>query len=281
MMTVEVRQGDINWDSLSKAQEAAAAGEYATTMGGFIMWLANDLEFARDVFRSKRLVFREDVQAEHKRTADVIAQLAAAWNLFLFFAIDIGAIDEAMAERIEADMWAGLTEVAGEQSELQRAAEPVGRFRDLIVAALGTGRAHLQSVETGGYPANAEQWGWQRDGFEWRARGECIGWLSAVGQLYLEPNISYAVASRIGSIGISVEALSARMADKGVTVVEHEGKRRRRRHRVKREVKGKRHRVLHVRTLEWLYPSDSGASGANGADAEKHEAPHEVGDARL
>jgi hypothetical protein len=81
-----------------------------------------------------------------------MAQLIAAWNMDLFFAVSIGAIDEPMAERIKADVWAGLMEVAAEQAELQRAAEPVGRFRDLLVAALSTGRAHIASSSTGDRP---------------------------------------------------------------------------------------------------------------------------------
>ena len=94
MLTVEVRNGDIKWETLSSAQKAAAAGEYATAMAGYIMWMAPDLKLAGEAFRIKRLQLREDVDAEHKRTADVVAQLAAAWHIFLAFAVDIGAIDE-------------------------------------------------------------------------------------------------------------------------------------------------------------------------------------------
>ena len=170
-------------------------------------------------------------------------------------------------------MWAGLNEVAAEQSELQRAAEPVNRFRDLIIAALGTGRAHVGSADTGGLPAaDQKKWGWALEGYEWRARGECIGWITAQGELYLEPDVSYAVTSRIGPISVSAETLSARMADAAVTVVEREGKRRR--HRPKRQAGGVRRRVLHIRSLDWLYPQERGASGAT---TEKDEVSHDVG----
>jgi hypothetical protein len=278
MMTVEVRQGEINWASMSKAQAAAAAGEYSTAAAGFVMWLANDLEAVRKFFQARRLQFRDKAEAEHKRTADVVAQLAAAWCLFLSFAMDVGAIDEREAERLEGEVWAGLIEGAAEQSELQRAAEPVSRFRDLIVAALGTGRAHVASADTGRRPdATPDRWGWARDlKGDWSPHGDCIGWITAQGHLYLEPDVAYAVASKIGSISISAETLSARMADAGVTVFEHEGKRRRRRHRPKRQVSGVRRRVLHIRTIDWLYPADSGASGADGANTEKEQVPQEV-----
>jgi hypothetical protein len=120
----------------------------------------------------------------------------------------------------------------------------------------------VASAETGGIPANPEKWGWQRDDYQWQARGLCIGWLTNDGALYLEPDIAYTLASRIGSIGVSAETLSAYLADKGVTVPEREGNRMR--YRPKREVKGVRQRVLHIRSLEWLHPPPSN-SGANGA----------------
>jgi hypothetical protein len=37
------------------------------------------------------------------------------------------------------------------------------------------------------------------------------------------------VASKIGAVGVSAETLSARLTDKGVTVTERDGKRRRNR----------------------------------------------------
>src|SRR5215510_6064940 len=69
MLTVEVRHGDINWEALTSAQRAAAAGECAIGMAGFIMWIAPDYKLVCDTFQKKRLEFRAEVDAEHKRTA--------------------------------------------------------------------------------------------------------------------------------------------------------------------------------------------------------------------
>jgi hypothetical protein len=101
----------------------------------------------------------------------------------------------------------------------------------------------------------------------WLARGECIGWVAADGGIFLEPNVSYAVTSKLGAIGVSAETLGDRLADKGITVPEWEGKRRR--NRAKRTVAGQRRRVFHVRSPNWLYPPESGAIGAVGAEPEK------------
>jgi hypothetical protein len=241
-------------------------------MGGFVMWLAPRLNEVRGQFQEKRLAIREEVPAKHKRVADVIAQLGAAWEVYIVFACAIGAIDESGADQLWQRVWAGLAEIAADQSELQQAAEPTARFRDLIAAALGTGKAHVVSAETGNRPDDdrPERWGWRRTNTnDWGALGECVGWLTADGTLFLEPDVTYALASKIGSIGISAETLSARLADKGITVVEREGKRRR--NRVKRSVVGQRRRVLALRSVEWLYPPlppESGASGASGAEDE-------------
>ena len=275
MVAVEVRDGDINWHLLTSAQAEAAAGTYATAMAGYVMWLAEDLDEARRLFEADRLAVREIVQVQHKRVADAIAQLVASWNTYLLFAISIGAIDESMGERIKADVWSGLMEVAAEQAELQKAAEPVGRFRDLIVAALATGKAHVAAAETGGCPPSPEQWGWHREAYEWRPQGECVGWLDRGEHLYLEPDVAYMAASRIGSIGISCESLGARLADAKVTVRESQTGRL----RPKRTIKGKRMRVWHIRTTDWLYPVERGATGAVGANAEKTHTEAGVSDA--
>jgi hypothetical protein len=280
MMVVELRAGEVDWKRMSDTQALAEEGVYATAMAGFVMWLAPQLEKVRQHFQKQRLSIRQEVQAEHKRTADVVAQLGAAWSACLAFAREIGAISEHDQAALWDRAWAGLIEVAGEQSDLQQAAEPTARFRDLIVGALGTGKAYVVSAEHGGCPERQpERWGW-RDASKsdnpdyptWVAAGDCIGWLTADGALYLEPDVAYAVVTRIGAIGVSAETLSARLADKGLTVVEFVGKRRR--NRVKRTVVGSRRRVLHVRSTTWLHPSESGASGAVGAEGEEDRPFH-------
>jgi hypothetical protein len=259
MMLVELRANEVDWQKVTAAQALAASGVYAMTMATFVMWMASRINDLCQEFQATRLELRKGIEAEHKRTADVVAQLAAAWDIFLLFAIDIGATDEAHANLIQQQVWAGLTEVAAEQRTLQQASDPVTRFRDLILAALNTGRAHVARADDGLAPQQAKRWGWQRTDVEWLPRGDCIGWIED-DNLYLEPDVSYAVASKIGSVGVSAETLSARMADKGVTVIE-QGKRRR--YRVRRTIKGGRPRVLHVRNLGWLFYSQSGTSGTS------------------
>ena len=169
----------MNWQMLTTAQQAAP-GIYAKAMATFIMWMASRIEELRQEFLATRLNLRKGIEAEHKRTADVVAQLAAAWDIFLLFAIEIGATDEAHASMVQTQVWAGLTEVAAEQKTLQQASEPVTRFRDLILGALNTGRAHVARADMGGCPKtprNGDGSGPTPNGR--RAATASVGWTTA------------------------------------------------------------------------------------------------------
>jgi hypothetical protein len=270
MLTAEVGAEDVRWERLALCQEEAASGTYAMATASYIMWLAHQLDQVRGAYEAERQRLRAAaLEGQHRRTADAVAQIAAAWTIWLRHAVEIGAVGADEASRIRGEVWDALLDLAAAQEELQRATDPVERYRDLIVAALSAGRAHLADAVTGGYPGpSPERWGWQRDDHGWRQRGECIGWIADGGAVYLEPTASYAVASRLASIGVSAETLGARMHDRGLIIVTREGRRRHLRHRIQRVVQGVRRRVLHVRTSQWLYPSDAGASGASGPEAE-------------
>jgi hypothetical protein len=281
MMGVEFRSGDLDWERMTEAQALAADGTYATAIGGFVVWLASRLDEVQAHFQAQRLAFRKQTQAEHKRTADVVAQLAASWDVFIGFALDVGAIDKNAAKELWDRVWAGLLEVTAEQALLQQAAEPTAKFRDLILAAISTGRAHVADSKTGREPPNAEQWGWRRREYEWQPQGDCIGWLEGGEILFLEPDVAYATVSKIGSIPVSSETLGLRLADKGVIVTERESDGGRRA-RVKRRVNGKRPRVYHFKSLGWLLPgknpplpsAETGAFGASGSEEENDDALH-------
>jgi hypothetical protein len=194
-------------------------------------------------FQEQRLAIREQIQADHKRTADVVAQLAAAWDVFLAFALEVGAIDKHAAEALWERVWAGLMEISAEQAILQQAAEPTARFRDLLLAAISTGKAHIADSKTLGAPPDAKQWGWKVSGdADWMPQGDCVGWLEDGKILFLEPDVAYTVVSRIGGVPVSAETLGARLADKGVIVTERD-KEGHRRNRVKRHIGKKRPRV--------------------------------------
>ena len=70
----------------------------------------------------------------------MFAQVSAAWDIWLRFALETGAVTEVEREAIEAEVAAALMALADEQKGLQRAHDPVDRFYALLEAALSSAR---------------------------------------------------------------------------------------------------------------------------------------------
>jgi hypothetical protein len=249
LVIVEVQPGAVSLEHLTTAQSAAAQGSYARAMAGYVMWLAPRLDQVREDLRTISHEGRTTLPATiHARTADAIAQLVAAWTVWLRFVVKVGAVTAEEAAAIECEVIESLTALATEQSDLQRASDPVDRFRDLFFAAPASGKAHVASavVQDGRPPKGPEAWGWRRDDNSvWHSHGDCIGWCDEHG-LYLEPEASHAVVQKIGDgIGIAAETLHRRLDERGI-LLSHEMRGRRRRLKIRKTIGGVRRYVLHV-----------------------------------
>ena len=133
----------MQWDKLAMCQRAAASGTYAMATASYIMWLAPQLDRVRGAYETERQRLRIAApEGQHRRSADAVAQMAAAWTVWLRHAVEIGAAGVDEASRIRDEVWDALLDLAAAQEELQRATDPVERYRELIVAALSAGRAH-------------------------------------------------------------------------------------------------------------------------------------------
>ncbi|MCC7104771.1 MAG: DUF927 domain-containing protein, partial [Chloroflexi bacterium] len=104
LLIVTVEPDAVRWDRLTPAQDVGAAGQYAAALAGFVRWLApryDDVPAAvrRDVaeLRSRALG-----STSHRRTPEIVANLAVAWRFWLTYALDAGAITEgeALWERV-------------------------------------------------------------------------------------------------------------------------------------------------------------------------------------
>jgi hypothetical protein len=92
MLTAEVGAGYVRWDKLALCQQAAALGTYAMATASYIMWLAPQLDQVRGAYEAERQRLRAvAVEGQHRRTADAVAQIAAAWTIWLRHAVEIGA----------------------------------------------------------------------------------------------------------------------------------------------------------------------------------------------
>jgi hypothetical protein len=130
LLILELSKGAITTTVLSECQAAARAGEYAQAMSGFLRWMASRLDVTQVALEKRVTELRVHALRDpaHARTPDIIANLQAAFESFLEFGKDCGAIDAAQAERLASSCWRALRETAIAQAKHHAASEPAARF---------------------------------------------------------------------------------------------------------------------------------------------------------
>jgi hypothetical protein len=269
LLIVEMFVKSMKWDRLTIHQKEAADGVYATAMAGYVRWIA---EHHAEVMRNVREISSDLRQQSasstvHRRTPGVIAELGAGLDIFLRFAVEIGALTPEESGATWKRCWNALLGLAAAQTLEQVASEPTKRFRELILAAFAAGHAHVASID-GADPENASAWGWRMEE-SWSPRGDRLGWVNG-DDLFLEPHVSYAVAQKMAreagedALGISELGLRKRLADAGLLAsTERRGSQRHL--TIRTTVEGRRREVLHVHT-SFLEEDDTPATG-NGENA--------------
>ncbi len=283
LLVIEIGKDDIDPKKLSACQADAAAGLYAKAMSGFLTWLGRSYE-AVDRRRYDEIVKLRDQamrSGDHRRTTTTIASLGIGWRYFLRFATDAGAIDIPAAENLWERGWTALRQAAEAQAAHHSAADPVPRFRQLLASAIASGRAHVAEIE-GDAPHKPKVWGWRlhtigtgnNEREDWQPQGDRIGWVQGA-DLYLDRTASYKAAQQMITageepIGVGPDTLWKRIQEQGVIVTADKA-----RHTVRKQIEGKRHRVLHVRaSYLGAEPGQLDQSGHNSLrGAESGEAP--------
>lgn len=97
MLVLEVAPGSLRWDLVTEAQKNASEGLYAQAMAGFVRWLAERYEHLERVRDAELAALRDEARQsdQHRRTPATIAQLSRGFRLFLDYAQEVGAIDDA------------------------------------------------------------------------------------------------------------------------------------------------------------------------------------------
>lgn len=200
-----VDAGAIDVEKLTEAQQRGAAGVYALAMAQYVRYLAvildTDASCYTDQLREQIAELRAELSKAmggHARVPEAAAGLLTGFRQFLGFAVDVGAysMDEAAAqtEKIKA----ALLQVAMEQSTYTRGMSVAEVYLRALASALVSGAAHFADQETGREPKDPERWGWEATsggyGSAYRAKGKCVGWLSASGDVLLHPDAAYEVA---------------------------------------------------------------------------------------
>jgi hypothetical protein len=206
-----VTPGDVDLALLTSAQQAGAAGLYATAHAAYIRSLARRYDASPGfpaALTGTRDKYRVAAQsAGHPRCAENIASLALGWHELLAFAEDVEAITAGERAIYWARVWKALGEVGSEQESYRKDAAPVNIYLASLRALLAAGRAHVASPD-GGPPSEPGRWGWIDDragretpGWEhevtprWRPQGDLIGW-AGESDVYFESDLSYEVARR-------------------------------------------------------------------------------------
>jgi hypothetical protein len=253
-MPLEISPGDLGPQppepnpTLRNCQRDAEAGKYAAALSGYISWLAPQMEDICGRLRCELAELRDQAAAngQHARTPGMVADLALGLRYLLDFAFASGAISVEERAEFWRRGWAALAEAAAAQAVHLATAEPAGLFLRLLNAAVASGYAQIADQQ-GAAPREAERWGWRVEGDLCKPQGLCVGWL-ADGQLYLEPEASYAAVQRLArdqneSFAVSQHALRRRLRDKGLLGTTD---RERGRLTVRKTLQGTRREVLHI-----------------------------------
>jgi hypothetical protein len=261
LLIVDVRPGEVDRARLSRTQAAADEGQFATAMGAYLAWIARDYEniYKRLHTRCRELrgeMLRNGTSYAHARLPGILAELHSSWELWLEFALEVGAINPTEQVALKKRSLRALNQLAAIQSSYQQASEPATRFLSLLRAALAEGRAHVV-VRRGGAPEFPERWGWRLGRRIPVAQGVRIGWLAG-NDLYLEPAISYQVAQEMAAVdafSVSLSTLSRRMRERGLLASVDEN---RQMLMVRRTLESSPRKVLHLRSTDLVgFASDS------------------------
>ncbi|MGH2689623.1 MAG: DUF927 domain-containing protein, partial [Actinomycetota bacterium] len=250
VLVLEVGPGDVDWNRLTGCQLDAAAGQYAGALAAFLRWTAGRYEVTQKEFRLLVPDLRGKAAAsgEHRRTPEIVANLAAGIGLFLAFGRSCGAVSKAEQEQLFERSWRALGEAARAQAAHQGPAEPARRFLELLRGAIASGRVHLAGPEGERPEVHEEAWGWRRDASgTWEPKGERVGWLDGE-HVYLEPDAAYAAVQRLGQevgdrLPLTPQTLRRRLKEHGA-LASSESKRRML--TVRRTLEGQRREVLHL-----------------------------------
>jgi hypothetical protein len=221
MLIVELRPAEVNRFVLSECRSAARQGQFATAMGAFVSWIAERYEGLQRLLQVRVLELRSCrlPYPSHARLPAALAELQSAWETWLQFAFEAGAIDAEEQIGFADRGSQALDELAALQAPYQTANDPALRFVVLLQAALASGRAHVADRQ-GGVPAAASLWGWKSktNGRKWIPSGTCIGWVAG-SDLYLDASASYQVAQQAAGVDrliVSEQTLRRRLHEHGL-----------------------------------------------------------------
>src|SRR5262249_15865840 len=140
-------------------------GALAQAMAGYVAHLAADLPGTQAWHRERRQELIQALQEDgrHPRTAFVAADLAAAFNVLLHFAHQVGPITQEELDRYWERLDDALSAQIDNQHRHLKSQDPVGQFLECLHAALAGHQCHVANLAGGEPPGRPGCWGWRRD----------------------------------------------------------------------------------------------------------------------
>jgi len=273
-----------------RGEELGAAGVYALAMAGYVQQIAQDFETVKAGSAAHRQAVQKlapRFEGAHGRTAGAASELAYGWQVFLSFAVRVGAVSEAQAGDTWARVILALEDTAKGQGAHLTAEDPVSRALRLIDGLLSQGRVFLEDLGDGGTPPEdaAELCGWRRvsgeggDVYRIHPGAVKVGWYSKTGGnawAHFLPDglhevLQRAIQGQGGALlpdpGVLWGNMAARLPAAGVMKTEAAGA-----GKVRPLVKVSAPNGTRPRVLSLMLPlsyQNMGASGAVGTDGEE------------
>lgn len=204
LVVVEIERGAVTPGMISELQREPARSSASLAMAGYLRWLAGHLPELKSLLAGEIADLRDRLieSDTHARTPQAMANLAVGWRHFVAYALDVGAISQADADRIWEIVWSELRMLSRAQPSHQRSEEPARLFLDALLAALAARRVHVAGRD-GDEPSVPAAWGWHervsesddRTIREWQPGGERVGWLDG-DDLYVDPGAAYQAVKR-------------------------------------------------------------------------------------
>jgi len=137
---VDVGQGDVHRDNLTACQRAGAQGQLAIAMGAFLEWVAgryDDLQarLSKRTFEHRSQSIHSNI---HARVPTAVAELQSGWEIWLQFAVEVGAISKAERKELERRGRVAFHELAARQARYQQDRDPgiAGNNKSATVIAM-------------------------------------------------------------------------------------------------------------------------------------------------
>ena len=245
LLIMELAPDDVNRETLNECQQSGQNGTLSAGMSAFLSWIAGRYDQLQRRLEARARELRGVYQGvAHRRLSTALAHLQSGFEIWLQFALEIGAINATERAELEQRTVNALRELAAIQTMYHRASDPALRFLSLVRTALATGQGHLAN-RLGRPPESPELWGWTRVGRRWFPQGTRIGWVSG-NEFFLDPHISYHVVQQMAGterLPISEQTLRHRLNERELLASVDPG---RQMLQVRRVLEGRLRQVLHL-----------------------------------